>query len=133
MNNWLCDTNVISELMRRKPFPRVAKWLGQQDEIHLSVITVEEIFFGLRRKDLSRKRAWFEKFLASRCRILEIDAPTAQRAGDIRGRLAASGLSRSQADMLIAATAWRHDLIVVTRNTADFDGTAVPVFNPFEE
>ena len=36
-------------------------------------------------------------------------------------------------DMFIAATAWRHDLIVVTRNTTDFEGTAVPVFNPFEE
>jgi predicted nucleic acid-binding protein len=133
MKNWLCDTNVISELMRRKPFPRVASWLRQQDHIHLSVITVEEICFGLHRTNLKKKLAWFEKFLAGRCDILEIDPMTAQRAGDIRGRLAAQGQSRSQADMLIAATAWRHDLIVVTRNTSDFDGTAVPVFNPFEK
>jgi toxin FitB len=34
--------------------------------------------------------------------------------------------------MLIAATAWRHDLVVVTRNSKDFVGTSVPVYNPFD-
>jgi predicted nucleic acid-binding protein len=96
------------------------------------VITVEEIHFGLHRKNLEKKLGWFERFLASRCEILEVDEKTAIRAGEIRGRMAGSGISRSQADMLIAATAWRHNLILVTRNTADFDGTAVPVYNPFE-
>jgi len=131
MKNWLCDTHVISELMRRNSFESVQAWMRQQEHIHLSVITVEEIVFGLRRKNLSAKSAWFEKFMNSRCTVLDIDFPTARHAGELRGRLAASGIARSQANLLIAATAWRHDLIVVTRNTADFEGTAVPVFNPF--
>jgi predicted nucleic acid-binding protein len=38
----------------------------------------------------------------------------------------------AQADMLIPATAWTHNLILATRNTKDFEGTAIPTFNTFD-
>lgn len=40
---WLCDTNVISEVFKKKPNQQVLDWLSGQDEIFLSVVTVEEI------------------------------------------------------------------------------------------
>lgn len=48
---YLCDTNVVSEAMKRLPDPKVKQWLSDQELVYLSVITVEEIYFGLAYKD----------------------------------------------------------------------------------
>ena len=128
---FLCDTNVISELMRPQPQPEVRRWLEAQDGLFLSVLTLEELHFGLARKDLAKKRAWLDRFVAARCEVLPIDASIAIRAGQMRGVFAKAGQVRTQADLLIAATAWAHDCILATRNTRDFEGTSIPLFNPF--
>ena len=57
--------------------------------------------------------------------------PVAILAGTLRGQLAARGHVRTQADILIAATAAHHGLTVVTRNVRDFDDCGVAVGNPF--
>ena len=49
----------------------------------------------------------------------------------MRGQLQASGQTRTQADMLIAATAQIHALTIVTRNVRDFDGCGIGVLKPF--
>ena len=47
----LLDTNVVSELMRPAPDPRVVAWLAGQEpaSLALSVVTVAEILYGLER------------------------------------------------------------------------------------
>lgn len=132
MQHWLCDTNIVSELMRRSPDENVWAWTASQDHFHLSVITVEEIYCGLERKQLVKKREWFQRFVAKLCTVVPVDEKIAERAGVLRGDFSAKGEVRAQADMLIAATAWRHSLSVVTRNTKDFQGCGVALFNPFE-
>lgn len=128
---FLCDTNVISELARPEPDSGVLNWAMQTSFIALSVITVEEIFYGLAAKPNSRIQNWFEDFLGMHCRILDISPEIAQRAGELRGTLRNRGQTRTQADMLIAATAQVHQLTLVTRNTRDFDGCSLTVLNPF--
>ena len=51
----------------------------------------------------------------------------------MRGGLRTPGKTRSQADMLIAATAQIHQITLVTRNICDFEDCQIPVFNPFTE
>jgi predicted nucleic acid-binding protein len=51
----------------------------------------------------------------------------------LRARCRGLEITRSQADMLIAATAYQHDLVVATRNIRDFNYCDVQVFNPFNE
>jgi len=128
---FLADTNIIGELTRPRPNAGVLSWAGQVSELSLSVITLEEIQFGLAWKPNERIRAWFNRFLTEQCRILPITDDLARRAGDLRGRLRARGETRSQADMLIAATALLNGLTLVTRNTNDFKGCGVTVLNPF--
>jgi toxin FitB len=53
------------------------------------------------------------------------------RAGALRGQLAARGLVRHQADMLIAATAQAHQLTLVPRNIRDFEDCGIGLLNPF--
>ncbi|NQY31952.1 MAG: type II toxin-antitoxin system VapC family toxin [Coraliomargarita sp.] len=132
MSAWLIDTNIVSEIMRRKPDPSVEQWCLKEGAFHISVITIDEITFGLTKKSLDTKVKWFEDFLSNRCDILPATASIAHRAGQIRGQLATKGKPRSQADMLIAATAWAHDLTLATRNTRDFERTGIALFNPFD-
>jgi excinuclease ABC subunit A len=94
--------------------------------------TPEEIAacVGLAWRPSQRISNWIEAFF-QRHRVLDISAPIARRAGDLRGSLAARGIVRHQADMLIAATAQAHQLTLVTRNTKDFENCGIGLLNPF--
>jgi predicted nucleic acid-binding protein len=109
----------------------VVSWAGSVHRIALSVVTIEEVMFGLARKPSNRVRLWFDGFLAAHCEILEVTSPIAILAGNLRGQLAARGIVRTQADILIAATAAHHGLMLVTRNTRDFADCGIAVLNPF--
>ena len=92
---------------------------------------MDELYFGLSWKPNPRIRLWLEDLLDEYCTVLAVDEKTARYAGELRGHLYAKGQTRTQADMLIAATAAVHDLTVVTRNTRDFEDCGVRVLNPF--
>lgn len=126
----LVDTNIISELSRTKPDTGVLAWAAKVTDYRLSVISLEEIAYGLAWRPNPRIQAWMEGFFA-RHAALPVTQEIALRAGDLRGRLAALGSPRTQADMLIAATALVHGLTLVTRNSRDFDGCGIPLLNPF--
>ena len=132
MKQYLCDTNIVSELMRRRPNKSVRSWSRQINEFTISVITVDELRFGLHRQKLMDRIEWLSGFIEDSCEVLSADYAVAVRAGQVRGELAAKGIVRSQSDMLIAATAWAHNLTLATRNTRDFEGTGIALFNPFE-
>ena len=127
----LCDTNIISELSRPRPNPGVLSWAGTVSAIALSVVSVEEIYYGLAWKPHPRIRLWFEEFLTTGCALLPITPDIAKRCGQLRGELQARGQSHTQADILIAATALEHQLTLVTRNVRDFADCGVPLLNPF--
>ena len=129
----LVDTNVLSELARPSPDQNVRAWAATvRLPLSVSVITVEEINYGLAWRPSPQIRAWFETFLDESCRILPITSPIGERAGRLRGRFRLAGQQRTQADMLIASTAQAHQLSLATRNVRDFDGCGVPLVNPFE-
>jgi predicted nucleic acid-binding protein len=130
----LVDTNILSELMRPQPNAGVLAWLLGRERVNprlkVSVVTVDEIMFGLSWHPTSRLLTWFDAFV-QRHEVLPITCDIARRAGELRGQLQASGQTRTQADMLIAATAQIHALTIVTRNVRDFDGCGIGVLNPF--
>lgn len=128
---FLIDTNVVSELTRKRPNPGVVAWARDVRSAALSVVTIEEIWFGLTRQPNDRVRSWFERYLVSSVRSLPVTAEISRAAGILRGQQAAQGQARSQADMLIAATAAAHGLTLVTRNVRDFGGCGVAVLDPF--
>jgi predicted nucleic acid-binding protein len=107
------------------------RWAGGLATMVLSVITVEEIFFGLSAKPSPQIERWFESFLESDCQVLEVTRSIGRHAGVLRGQLARRGRPRTQADMLIAATAAWHGLTLATRNERDFADCGVTVVNPF--
>lgn len=130
--NYLCDTNVISELARQQPNQGVVQWFNPVERLFLSVITVEELYFGLTKQSKPKVQTALEKILQSNdVEILPVTDEIAQCAGQWRGKFENAGQIRTQADMLIAATAYIHQLTLVTRNIRDFTDCDISILNPF--
>lgn len=106
---------------------------ARQEELFLSVVTVEEIYCGLSHRNASKKLEWFERFMQLRCNILPVTVDIARRCGMLRDQFLGKGTTRTQADLLIAATAIKHDLALSTRNERDFEGCGIPLLNPFSD
>ena len=136
---YLLDTCVVSELLRPQPDGSVIDWLGRQDEasLYLSVLTLGELQKGVSRLAEGRKlrqiQQWVDDDLARRFtgRILAIDSATATRWGIVTGTAERSGRRLPVMDSLLAASALEAGMTLVTRNTADFESTAVPFFDPW--
>ena len=129
---YLADTNVISELVKKNPAAYVMQWVQSAQLIAISAITTEEAHFGLAWQPNARKLSLLNAVVRSLHTVYPITESIAQRAGVLRGQFQAQGITRSAPDMLIAATAQEHQLIIATRNVRDFVGCGVQVVNPFE-
>ena len=108
---------------------------GSTRVVYLSVITLGEIMRGIQLKAKSdpRSAAHLTEWLSElRERHAANVLPITDRIAIEWGRICAIR-PRGDADGLIAATALIHDLIVVTRNTADFEDAGVTVINPWIE
>jgi toxin FitB len=130
--SFLVDTNVLSELVRKRPDPGVLQWAQEVRRVAISSVTVEEVYFGLSWKPNPRVRLWFEEFLETYCEVLPVTAGVARRSGEIRGQLQSRGQTRSAADMIIASTAQEHSLTLVTRNVRHFEICGIALLNPFQ-
>ncbi|MFY9903976.1 MAG: type II toxin-antitoxin system VapC family toxin [Terriglobales bacterium] len=140
MSGFLLDANVISELVKPRPEPAVAKWIDATEEnlLCLSVLTFGEI-----RKEIaalpdgsSRRvslETWLDHEISLRFagRILAIDQAITDRSGAITARALATKSPLPVVDGLLAATALQHNLTLVTRNTRDMAISGASVFNPW--
>lgn len=133
---YLLDTNIVSEPTRPNPNSGVLAWLASKEArlLHISVLTLGEIYRGIAKLPQGAKRDRLGLWLTSlveretELRILPIMTLTALAWG----RLSAfAPRTLPDVDLLIAATASRYDLTVVTRNERDFAGAGVRVENPW--
>ena len=129
---FLADTNVISEFVKSTPDAQVMRWLESVQHMAISAVTLEEAHFGLAWQPNTRKLALFNALVERMHSVYPITPVITQRGGALRGQFQAQGITRSAPDMLIAATAIEHQLVLATRNVRDFLGCGVQVVNPFD-
>lgn len=138
--NYLLDTCLISELLKKEPNPAVMAWLDEQDEqtLFLSVLNLGELQKGISKLAEGTKQeelqAWVSHDLAERFsgRILTVDQETALCWGRLQGDAERRGEKLPVMDSMIAASAAVHGMSVVTRNTKDLERCGVQVCNPWE-
>lgn len=149
---WVLDTDVLSNLRRRRPYPDLMRWLRRRtpDDINVTVISVMEIARGialLQQTDLQRAEQIARRFeiLVTTSVVLPLDIEPARLLGriqavpELRNFLVTHPTAKQPklgADLAIAVIARQHDATVVTGNFADFMLIAkhcpgLHVFDPF--
>lgn len=138
MSEWLLDTNVLSELRRPKPEPKVLAFIAAQplERLYISTVTLAEIRFGIELVSDATRRAELNDWLTHKVRpMFEHRVLPVSEDVMFKWRLLVDdgrkiGHTFSQPDLIIAATALQHGLTLVSRNTSDFENARVPIFNP---
>jgi predicted nucleic acid-binding protein len=135
VTRYLLDTNVVSELRKRKPHGAVLAWLDtlRPEQIFLSAVSVGELQAGaeLTRKNDPAKAVEIENWLTvteGTFPVIPMDSACFREWA----RLKAGKSPELIEDAMIAATARVHGLNVATRNGRDFREFQVGVFNPFQ-
>ncbi len=137
--NYLLDTCVLSELIKKNPSPKVVKWVSKTEETHLfiSVLTIGEIHKGIEKLPESKKKEklhkWVNYDLKERFknRIIDFDLQTATVWGKIQAQSELSGKGMPAIDGQIIATGISYDLTVVTRNITDMEISGASLLNPW--
>ena len=138
---WLLDTNVISENVRKKPSPKVLDWIATRTsgETAISIVTLAELRDGaLCVSDEAKRRqltAWIDTEIAGFFynRTLPLTVDILLDWIGLARTLRLKGRTRDPTDLLIAATARVHDLILVSRNVRHFAGTGIVIYDPWND
>lgn len=139
MNGWLLDTNILSELRRKRPERKVIEFIAAQslERLYVSSVTFAEIRFGIELVHDLAKRTDLQHWLTHKLRpmfaqrVLAVseDIMLTWRVLVEQGRK--SGHTFSQPDLIIGATALHHGLTVVSRDTVEYLHAGVPTLNPW--
>jgi toxin FitB len=141
VSGWLLDINVVSELRKPRPEPKVVSFVAKQslERLFLSEVTLAQIRFGIGQVDDAARRARLSDWLNQKLRpmfgrrVLPITEHVILKWRFLveEGRKARHMFM--QPDLFIASTALHHGLTVVTRDTDDYLRTRVSIFNPWAD
>lgn len=134
------DTNVLSELIRREPEPRVVAWFRQlpAGSLYTTTITRAEMLFGVallpngKRKTALREAVSALFSIDLEGRVLPFDLEASDHFAAVACRSRAHGVAMSDADARIAAVASSRGAQLATRNITDFAECGVPLVNPWD-
>lgn len=141
MSGWLLDTNMLSELRKPRPDPRVVAFIAGQplESLYVSEVTLAEIRFGIEMQPSAAKRSELNDWLSHRVRpMFERRVLPLNEAVLLRWRLMVeegrkTGHTFSQPDLFIAASGQHFGLTVVSRDTTEYAKARVSYFNPSVE
>ena len=126
MIRYLLDTNVISEPARPDPNAGVVDQLeARGGEVALPAPAWHELIYGVERMPEGKRRTYLADYVSEVVRpsmpIIPYDRAAAHWHGTARAALEAQGRPQPFVDGQIAAIAATRSLILVTRNTSDFE------------
>jgi len=141
VKGYLLDTNILSELRRPRPEAKVVDFVSVQplESLFVSAVTFAEIRFGIELIADVHKRAALNDWLQQQLRpMFENRVLPVSEDVMFKWRLLVEtgrklGHTFPQPDLIIAATALRHGLTVVTRDIGGYERTGVPLINPWQD
>lgn len=134
------DTNVLSELRKKRPDAAVVAWLDEQynDTLATTATTAAELRYGVaclaagrRRRELTRTLDfWLNEELEDR--VLPFDLAAADEYAVLLAARRAAGRPMGIPDAQIAAICLSSNAQLATRNIADFEGIGIDLINPWD-
>lgn len=133
------DTNVISEIFRPRPEPRVIAWLESlTDGVAITTITLAELLAGVRRLPDGRRKSELQAAIEGAIQpyrdtrsLLSFDEAAAAEYAEVLAVREDAGLPISMVDAQIAAICRVHRAACATRNTKDFAQAGVEIVDPW--
>ena len=135
------DTNVIAELMRPSPEPKVLAWADRLDpaEVSITTMTEAEILHGIARLPEGRRREALQRSWEALLpalfgqRVWPFTREAAHWYGQLLRQREVLGRPMATADAVIAATTLAQGARLATRNGADFAGIGIDLINPWQQ
>jgi hypothetical protein len=141
VTGWLLDTNILSELARPRPEPRVARFVATLPLalLYVSVVTFAEIRFGIEMAKSANRRTTLNDWLGQTLRpmfehrVIPVTEDILLRWRILLEAGRKAGHTFSLPDLIIAAQALQHGLTVVSRDTREFSLAGASVLNPWRD
>jgi len=138
--NYILDTCVISELIKKYPDKKVIKWISDIDEnaLFITSITVGEIIKGIERlKESKRKNdliGWINTDLKERFknRIIAFDTESATVWGKVQATTELKGKPLPAIDGIIASIGIANKMVIATRNISDMIESGAVLYDPWD-
>lgn len=134
---FLLDTDILSATARPHYSEKVDAWIRlHETQLYTSSINIAELSFGVQRLPSGARKRYLEKWLETLIetmadRILRFDTRAASTWGKLQSDLERRATKMPLEDSYIAAVALRHNLVVATANTSDFNRTGIQTVNPW--
>jgi len=135
----ILDTNILAEVIKPSPDPKIGIWLGAQprDDLYTTSLAQAEILYGVERLPPGKRRsdlltAVVEIFAFFDKRILSFDPDAARAYPQIILNRKMMGQEIRPADAMLAAITRSRGAMLATRNTGEFSGCGIRVVNPWE-
>ena len=122
MDPIILDTDILSEVLKQRNsavLQHAANYLQQHGQFSISAVSRFEILRGYKEQNATTQLARFAIF-CQHTNIFPVTDAIFDRAADLWAYARQHGHPHGDADILIAATAFEHDLILVTGNTSHF-------------
>ncbi len=118
----LLDTSVFSQPIKDSPSQSVMdRWSALGDaSVCTSAICIAEVLQGLEERQSEKYWRRYRELLENRYVALPFDQTVAATFGQLAAALREASRPKPTVDLLIAATAKRHSLVVATLNTKHF-------------
>jgi len=134
--SYLVDTNVISEIVTRRPEQRVVSFLRGKSFLLSSLVFAELTYGAYQLNDTREDRKKYITFIKNlkehyRDMIVPVSLEIAELSGKLRASEKKRGRVLSFADAVMAASALQTGTALVTRNIKDFENLNIPLVNPF--
>ena len=122
---YLLDTNIVSEFTKDNPNQKVlALYTARKNMCAISAVTWQELVFGLSKMPEGKRKNYLKQcfeLYEEEFEIIPYDSFAAEICGQLSGQCAKEGKTLPYCDTQIAATAIANGMVLVTRNTADFE------------
>lgn len=124
MIRYLLDTNIIIDVIRRRPAALCKRFTRAQGQMAISSVTWGELVYGVERSSQPERNLADIEAMAARLDIIPFDRDAANHFGQIRADLYQAGQAIGPYDMMIAAQARACGFIMVTNNMKEFKRVA---------